>query len=117
MTIVAYIVIFIAVFFSVTMLAIGPLCVLLVRLTGLGMEFSSFLSYVVIWLLMPVVWRWMEGGIMPIAAFAGSFLIALLHTKDPRLNRLALSMRLGESWAIIIAAIYVMYNAPAIRWY
>ena len=117
MTIVAYLVVFIAVFLSITMLAIGPLYALLLRLTGLGIELSSFFSYVVLWLLMPVVWRWMDGGIMPIAAFAGSFLIAFLHTKDPRLTRLARSMRLGESWAIVIAAIYVMFNAPAIRWY
>lgn len=117
MTIVAYVVVFVSVFFSITMLAIMPLYVPLLRLTKFGVHISAFISFVAVWLLMPFVWRSIEGGIMPITAFAGSFLIAFLHTKDPRLTPLALSMRLGESWAIIISAINVMCNAPAIRWY
>jgi hypothetical protein len=77
--------------------------------------FGSFAA----WLLLALIWRSAEGGMMPMVLFAGGFLFLFAHSHSNREELTSESLRTmgAEAWGIVIAAIFILLNSDPIRWY
>ena len=116
-TIAAYVLTLLAVFFSLT----GLPALISGGLVGraFGPLISGLMGYIVAWMLVDLLWIWLEGAQIPIAALAGAFVFILIHgaiSKD-ELTEHSRWMMAAEAWALVVVGIYLVIVPAEIRWY
>ena len=116
-TIIAYIATLAAVILTVTALFQAIIGGLVGRLAGplLG----ALIGGLVVWIGIDFLWRWLEGGHVPIAALAAAIAAIFAHgaiSKD-ELSQQSNWMMAGEAWAIILVGVYVVIVSEPIRWF
>ena len=113
-TVLAYILTFLAVFLPINSSLIGLIGGIAGRLMGfhMGALFASF----IIWNVISFLWLTFEGGYVPITVLLGSIAILFISINDG-LTKIAKDIIAAEQWAIIIFGCWLMYNSEVIRWY
>tara|TARA_R110002153_G_scaffold53163_1_gene148424 strand:+ start:59 stop:409 length:351 start_codon:yes stop_codon:yes gene_type:complete len=112
-TIFAYLVTFIIVFFPINTLFIGLVGGILGR--GVGMSLGVFMGALLLWNLIGVAWTKIEGGVAPIAVLIGAIGLLFLSVNDD-LTKIAKNNIAAEQWAIIVFGGWLMYQSDVIRW-
>ena len=70
----------------------------------------------VVWAGISYLWFLVEGGVMPVAAYAGAFVILFIQKWDNLIDAAKMNVA-AEQWGILIVASYQMYLAHQIRWF
>lgn len=105
-TIICYLVIIALTFLGITSI---PLV-----LGGLGI--GALLVAFFVWISISYLWLVVEGEVMPVAAYAGAFLILFVQQWN-NLTDIAKRNVAAEQWGILIVACWQMYQANQIRWF
>ena len=116
-TVVAYVLTMLAVYRAITAIPqafIGGLA------SGLGGRFAGgLLGSILAWLLVDLLWVWLEGAHVPIAALGAALAYIFLHgaiSKDDLTGQSHWLMA-AEAWATVLVGIYLMVFPAEIRWY
>lgn len=112
-TIFAYLVTFIIVFFPINTLFIGLVGGILGR--GVGMSMGALLGALLLWNLIGIAWAKIEGGVPPVAVLIGAIGLLFLSVNDD-LTKIAKDNIAAEQWAIILFGSWLIYQSGAIRW-
>lgn len=116
-TIVAYVLTIAAVILTLTALVQTILGGLLGQM--LGPLLGALVGGLIVWGGVEILWLWLEGGHVPIAALAGALAILFAHSAIAReqLTEQSNWMMAGEAWAIVLLGIYLVIFPESIRWY
>jgi len=90
----------------------------IVTFGALGIRLTMFLGASLAWGLLCGLWRFVEGGQMPIVVLAGGFVYLFVHgalAKD-ELTEQSEQMMAAEAWGIVAVAAMLMYYTDPIRW-
>lgn len=116
-TVVAYASTMVAVFFGITALPqtiIGGLASRVV-----GPLVGGLLGSILAWLLVDLLWVWLEGAHVPIAALGAALAYIFLHgtISKQELTEQSRWLMAAEAWAIVLVGIYLIVFPTEIRWY
>ncbi len=112
-TIFAYLLTFIIVFFPINTLFIACVGGILGR--GVGMSMGAFIGALLLWILIGVAWTKIEGGVPPTTVLFGAIGLLFLSVKSD-LTKIARDNIAAEQWAIIVFGGWLMYQSDVIRW-
>jgi len=115
--IVAYVVTFVLVFFSLTQLPNLLTSILFGKLVG--PSFAQFVGALISWTIISALWQRILGETIPILVLVGSIGWILCHLKFEfgRLSPAAKSSMFTEIWAIAVIGIWRITDAKAIHWF
>lgn len=116
-TVIAYIITMVAIYFSITALPQMLIVGLLAKVVGILP--GALLGSIFAWLIVDLLWFWFAGGHIPIAALCGALGFLFLHgaiSKD-ELTETSRWMMTAEAWAIILVGIVLVVIPNQIRWY
>ena len=112
-TISAYLVTFIVVFFPINSLFIGLVGGVLGR--GVGVLMGALIGALLLWNLIGIAWAKIEGGVPPVAVLIGAIVLLFLSVNDG-LTNIARDIIAAEQWAIILYGGWLIYQSDVIRW-
>ena len=116
-TIIAYTFTLVAVVLAATSLLQAVVGGILGRLMGplIGAVIGGLAS----WALVDLLWVWLEGDHVPIAALVGALIVLVTQSAISRheLTQQSNWMMAGEAWGIVLLGIYLVTVPEAIRWY
>ncbi len=115
-TLIAYALTVAAVAFSVTSLPQVLVGGLIARWAGI--LFGALVGGVLSWSAINLMWLWLEGNHIPIAALGAAVVTLFVHSFISRnnLSQQSLWLMAGEIWAIVLLAIYLVVFSDEIRW-
>ena len=116
-TVVAYVLTMLAVFFAITALPQAFIGGLASR--AVGRLAGGLLGSILAWLLVDLLWVWLEGAHIPIAALGAALAYIFLHgaISKEELTGPSHWLMAAEAWAIVLVGIYLIIFPADIRWY
>jgi len=116
MTIILYIATFLLTVFSITQLIRSLICKFFIRLS-IPYILSNFISSIITWLLIDLMWFLIEKNHIPILALGISIVTIYLRAfiQRKKLTREAEKIMVSEIWAIIILGLIIILG-PTTRW-
>ncbi len=115
-TIAAYALTLMAVFFAINSLFLSFVGGILVRFITKNHMMGNLLAAFILWNIISFIWVSFEGGVPPVLVLVSAIGILFMSDND-ELTDIASLMIAAEQLAIIILGGILMYNSESIRWF
>lgn len=119
MTIAAYIITLLLVFFTITTFLQSILSGLLMRFFKMPMKMSSFFGALGTWISINLLWMLILNTSIPIVILLISMIYLFVHyaVSEQELNNLAKINMVAEFWGILLLGIFIIIYFSPIRWF